>query len=211
VQALGKIPVDVGKLGVDLLTITAHKIYGPKGIGALYIRRGVEIENILWGGGQERGRRPGTENVALAVGFAKAVEIGRAEMDTVPILLQSLRARLEIELKNAIPELLVNGHPHERLPHVLNISIDAAQLPLEGETLLMNLDLEGIAVSSGSACTSGSVQPSHVLLAMGRPPATAKATVRFSFGKSNTEDDVGRVVDALKSFIARSRAAAKRT
>jgi cysteine desulfurase len=206
VQAIGKIPVDVNCLGVDLLTMTAHKIYGPKGIGALYIRKGTEIENILWGGGQERGRRPGTENVALAVGFAKAVEFGRAEMDSVAPSLRLLRDVLQSQLTRAIPELLVNGHPEDRLPHILNVSVDAGRRPLEGETLQLSLDLEGIAVSSGSACTSGSVQPSHVLLAMGRSPATAKATLRFSFGKSNTEDDIGQVVDALKSVIARSRA-----
>lgn len=211
VQAIGKIPVDVNSLGVDLLTITAHKIYGPKGIGALYIRKGTEIENILWGGGQERGRRPGTENVALAVGFAKAVEIGRAEMEIVSASLRSLRDRLQSELTTAIPELLVNGHPEERLPHILNVSVDAERLPLEGETLQLSLDLEGIAVSSGSACTSGSVQPSHVLLAIGRTPATAKATLRFSFGKSNTEDDIGRVIDALKSAIEKSKKGARRT
>jgi cysteine desulfurase len=127
-------------------------------------------------------------------------------MDSIPATFRSLRDRLQSELTKAIPELLVNGHPEERLPHILNVSVDAERLPLEGETLQLSLDLEGIAVSSGSACTSGSVQPSHVLLAIGRTPATAKATLRFSFGKSNTEDDIGGVVDALKSVIARSRA-----
>jgi len=201
VQALGRVPLDVRTLGVDLMTISAHKIYGPKGIGALYVKRGTELDPLLQGGGQERGKRPGTENVPLAVGFAKAVELAVAEMDTEPRRLKSLRDDLEARIAAEIPYALVNGHPTSRLPHILNISMDSGRVLLEGEMLLMNMDLKGIAVTSGSACTSGSMQPSHVLLAMGRDPRTAKATLRFAFGKSNTKEDIDYVVESLKSVV----------
>jgi cysteine desulfurase len=203
VQSLGKIPVNVNQLGVDLMTISAHKLYGPKGIGALYIRRGIEIESLLHGGGQERGRRPGTENVPLAVGFAKAVEIAVAEMSEESKRLASLRDMLEARIRSEFPAAIINGHPTERLPHILNISFDSKKISLEGDTLLMSMDLKGIAVASGSACTSGSVQPSHVLLAMGRDEKTAKASLRFAFGKSNTEQDAGYVSDCLRDILAR--------
>jgi len=205
VQSLGKIPVDVNELGLDLMTISAHKLYGPKGIGALYVRRGTEIERLLQGGGQERGRRPGTENVPLAVGFAKAVEIAVAEMSEESKRLASLRDMLEGRIRSEFPAAIINGHPVARLPHILSISFDSTKVSLEGETLLMNMDLAGVAVASGSACTSGSVQPSHVLLAMGRDAKTAKATLRFAFGKSNSGQDVGYVVDCLRDALARSR------
>lgn len=201
VQSAGKIPVNVLDLGVDLMTLSAHKMYGPKGIGALYIRRGTAIEPLLHGGGQERGRRPGTENVALAVGFAEAFRIAAGEMERESKRLAGLRDGLEARLRGAFPSLIVNGDPGARLPHILNISFDAARLPMEGEMLIVNMDLRGIAVTSGSACTSGSMQPSHVLLAMGRDPDTAKATIRFSFGRSNTEEDVGQVVDVLSQVV----------
>jgi cysteine desulfurase len=205
VQTFGKIPLSVQELHVDLLSISAHKIYGPKGVGALYVRRGTEIENLFWGGGQERGRRPGTENVAFAVGFAKAAEIAVCDMGTESPRLRRLCERLAGAMRDAYPEVILNGHAQERLPHILNISFDAERMPLEGETLVLNMDLEGIAVSSGSACTSGSVQPSHVLLAMGRSPATAKATLRFSFGKSNTNGDIETTVEVLTRVISRMR------
>ncbi len=201
VQTLGKIPIDVNELGVDLMTISAHKLYGPKGIGALYIRRGVEIDSLLFGGGQERGRRPGTENVPLAVGFAKAVELAIAEMDVESKRLASLRDKLELKIRESFPQAIINGHPTERLPNIVNISFDNSKIQLEGEMLLMNLDLRGIAVTSGSACTSGSMQPSHVLLAMGRDEKTAKASLRFAFGKSNTEADVDSVVESLHQIV----------
>lgn len=201
VQSLGKIPIDVNALGVDLMTISAHKLYGPKGIGALYIRRGTDIEPLLHGGGQERGKRPGTENVALAVGFAKAVELAVAGMDQESRRLNALRTQLELALRSSFPEIVVNGHPVERLPQILNISFNSSKIHLDGEMLLVNMDLQGIAVSSGSACTSGSIQPSHVLLAMGRDPATANATLRFSFGRSNTEQDVIDVAVTLKQIV----------
>jgi cysteine desulfurase len=205
VQTVGKVPVNMQELGVDLLTCTAHKLYGPKGIGALYIRKGVEIENLLEGGGQERGRRPGTENVPLAVGFARALEIALEDSTDEQARLAALRDGLEQELRKLFPGMLVNGHPTDRLPHILSVSFDSSRIRLEGETLVLNMDLEGIAVSSGSACTSGSVQPSHVLLAMGRDPATAKATVRFSFGRMNTPEDLPVASAALEKAVTRAR------
>jgi cysteine desulfurase len=203
VQSLGKIPLDVNELGIDLLTVSAHKLYGPKGIGALYIRRGTEIESLLQGGGQERGRRPGTENVPLAVGFAKAVEIALAEMSEESTRLAGLRDMLEGRIRAEFPTAIINGNPTNRLPHILSISFDSTKVSLEGDMLLMNMDLKGIAVTSGSACTSGSIQPSHVLLAMGRDAKTAKATIRFAFGKSNTEQDVAYVADCLRDVLTR--------
>lgn len=205
VQALGKIPINVNDLGVDLMTISAHKTYGPKGIGALYVRRGTDLEPLLQGGGQERGKRPGTENVPLAVGFAKAVELALESMEAESARLCALRDRLESEIRSNFPEAIINGHPVKRLPHILNISFDSSKVALEGEMLLMNMDLKGIAVTSGSACTSGSMQPSHVLLAMGRDPKTAKATLRFAFGKSNTIEDVEYVVEALSAVLMKMR------
>jgi cysteine desulfurase len=201
VQSLGKIPVNVDQLGVDLMSFSAHKLYGPKGIGALYIRRGTEIDSLMHGGGQERGRRPGTENVPLAVGFATALELAVSEMATEMPRLESLRNTLESRIRHECPAAIINGHQTERLPHILNISFDSTRMMLEGEMLLMNMDLKGIAVTSGSACTSGSMQPSHVLLAMGRDPRTAKATLRFAFGRSNTDDDVDHVVAALVGIL----------
>jgi cysteine desulfurase len=205
VQALGKIPIDVKDLGVDLMTISAHKTYGPKGIGGLYVRRGTELEPILQGGGQERGKRPGTENVPLAVGFAKAVELAMVEMEIESARLKGLRDLLESRIRTNFPEAIINGHPTDRLPHILNISFDSSKVPLEGEMLLMNMDLRGIAVTSGSACTSGSMQPSHVLLAMGRDAKTAKATLRFAFGKSNTAEDVEYVVENLRAVLKKTQ------
>ena len=201
VQAMGRIPLNSQELNVDLMTITAHKLYGPKGIGALYIRKGTEIESLLHGGGQERGRRPGTENVPLVVGFGKAVELAVAEMHTDCARLTALRDDLEAKVRTEFRSVLVNGHPTNRLPHILNISFDSRKVSLEGEMLLMNMDLKGIAVTSGSACTSGSIQPSHVLLAMGRDPATAKATLRFAFGRSNSEGDVDYVIESLHAVL----------
>ena len=205
VQSLGKISVDVQELGVDLMSISAHKLYGPKGIGALYVRKGTEIDPLFEGGGQERGRRPGTENVPLAAGFAKAVELAVAGMDQESKRLAGLRNLLEARIRE-FPAAIINGHPTDRLPHILNISFDSTVLPLEGETLLLNMDLRGIAVTSGSACTSGSMQPSHVLLAMGRDVKTARSTLRFAFGKSNTADDIEYVVESLRDSLRQMRA-----
>lgn len=202
VQSLGKIPLNLNELNVDLMSISAHKLYGPKGIGALFIRRGVEITSLLVGGGQERGRRAGTENVPLAVGFAKAVELAIAEMPTEMPRLTELRQNLESRIRQEFDAAVVNGHSTERLPHIVNISFDSRKVRMEGEMLVVNMDLAGIAVTSGSACTSGSMQPSHVLLAMGRDPETAKATLRFAFGKSNSPSDIEIVMEALHKTIA---------
>jgi cysteine desulfurase len=207
VQSLGKVPLDVEDLGIDLLTLSAHKTYGPKGIGALFIRKGIEIDALLHGGGQERGRRPGTENVPLAVGFAVAAEHSCKDLPEESRRIQEMRNLLEERIRSEFPAAIINGHPTNRLPHILNISFDSAKLPLEGEMLLMTMDLQGIAVTSGSACTSGSMQPSHVLLAMGRDPHTAKATLRFAFGRGNQIEDVSVVVDALHVAIRKMSAA----
>ncbi len=203
VQTLGKMAFNVKELDVDLMTISAHKLYGPKGIGALYVKRGTEIEPLLHGGGQERGKRPGTENVPLAVGFAKAVELAIAEMSNEMQRLASLRQNLESRIRSEFLSAIINGDPAEHLPHILNVSFDSSKIKLEGEMLVMNMDLQGIAVTSGSACTSGSIQPSHVLLAMGRDVKTAKATLRFSFGRSNTEEDVDYVLESLHQIVSR--------
>lgn len=203
VQCLGKIPVDVRDVGADLMTLSAHKLYGPKGIGALYVKRGTELEPLLHGGGQERGKRPGTENVPLAVGFAKAVELALAEMPVEMTRLASLRDALQSRIVAEFPAAIVNGYPADRLPNILNISFDSGKIRLEGEMLVMNMDLEGVAVTSGSACTSGSMQPSHVLLAMGRDAQTAKATLRFAFGRSNTAQDVDSVMESLHTVVGR--------
>lgn len=201
VQSLGKVPLDVHRLGVDLLTVSAHKLYGPKGIGALYIRRGTTLERLLHGGGQEAGRRPGTESVALAVGFARAVEIALAGREAESQRLQKLRDEFERRVLAQFPLALLNGDPVNRLPHISSISFDPRAATLEGEMLVPALDLRGIAVSSGSACTSGSIQASHVILAMGRDPATARATLRFSFGRGNSSDDIERVIAVLEEVI----------
>jgi cysteine desulfurase len=203
VQSVGKIPVDVNTLGVDLLTLTAHKLNGPKGIGALYVRRGTPLQPMFHGGGQERGLRPGTLNVPLAVGFARAVVLAIERRKEEAARLRTLRDALERRLRETFPALVVNGHPTDRLPHLLSVSFDSARMPMEGEMLVMAMDMRGIAVSSGSACTSGSVQPSHVLRAMGRDEGTAKAALRFSFGRGNTMEDVEVAVAALKDAVSR--------
>jgi cysteine desulfurase len=163
----------------------------------------VDIRPLVHGGGQERGKRPGTENVALAVGCAEAVRLAAAERESGMKRLARLRDSLEEEIMRAFPDVLVNGDRANRLPQLLSVSFDAARYPMEGEMLMTNLDLEGISVSSGSACTSGSVQPSHVLLAMGRDEASARATLRFSFGVMNTDEDVPAVTAVVKRVIGR--------
>lgn len=197
VQAVGKIAVDVEELGVDLLSLSAHKFYGPKGIGALYVRRGVKIVPLLHGGEQERGRRAGTENVPGIVGLGKAAEIAGKEMEEEERRVKILRDKLEKKLVEKIPEIIVNGHPQKRLYNTLSICVKY----VEGESMLINLDKEGICASSGSACTSSSLEPSHVLLAMGIPPEIAHGSLRFSLGKFNGEADVEKVSEVLPKIV----------
>ncbi len=205
VQSLGKIPFNVRELGIDLASFSAHKIYGPKGIGAIYIKKGTKIENLLHGGGQERGRRAGTENVPLAVGFAKAVELITRKMESENIRLLLLKQNFISLLKERFPFVIFNGHATDSLPHIVNISFDSKQIEIDGEALLFNLDLAGIAVTSGSACTSGSMEPSHVLLALGRDPQTAKATIRFSMGEGTTSEQIERVVEVLEGVFQKMK------
>jgi cysteine desulfurase len=203
VQSFGKIPLPSGAGMPDLLSLSAHKIYGPKGMGALRLRREVMVEKLLHGGGQERGFRGGTENVPLAVGFAEAAEAIHGDLDRESARQLALRSRMIGLLTEGLPGVLVNGHPGATLPGILNISFDSRVVSIDGEALLFNLDIAGIAVSSGSACTSGSVAPSHVLMAMGRDRATASASLRFSFGVSTTAGDLEHVAAELKKIVSR--------
>ena len=201
VQAMGKIPVNVQELGVDLLSLSGHKIHAPKGVGALYIRKGVKITSYQHGGHHERARRAGTENVPGIVGLGKAIEIAQKDMKKDTDYILSLRERLYNGIKNNIKEVSLNGHPDKRLPNTLNIGFKY----LEGESILLNLDLEGIAVSTGSACTSGTLEPSHVLTSMKVDPADAQGAIRFSLGKENTEEEIDYVIKALPPIIERLR------
>lgn len=203
VQSFGKVPFDVRQLGVDFATLSAHKIHGPKGIGALYVRRGVRLEPFVHGGGQERGRRGGTEAVALVVGFAEAARRACAEMDERARHTSRLRDLLRRLVVERIADVRINTPPHA-LPNILNVSfLDAERL--DGEAILQLLDMRGIACSNGSACTSGSMQPSHVLRAMGRPDAESRAAVRFSLSKDTTDDDVRTAAEALAEIVADMR------
>jgi len=201
VQTAGHIPVDVNELGVDLLAISAHKLYGPKGVGALYIRKGTRIIPFVHGGEQERRRRAGTENVPAIVGFGKAVEIAQEEMDGGAKRLISLRDKLIKGLMGGIEHIHLNGHPTRRLPNNVNMSIEF----VEGESMLLNLDLEGIAASTGSACSSSSLQPSHVLLAMGLSHELAHGSLRFTLGRETTEEEIERVSEILPQIVAKLR------
>jgi cysteine desulfurase len=201
VQAFGKIDIDVSKLGIDLLTISGHKIGAPKGIGAMYIRRGTRLDPLFHGGSQDRGRRPGTENVAYAVALARAAELAVEERETEWTRLESLRDSLEEGLLARIPDAVVHGRGAQRAPHVLNISVPGT----DSESLLMALDLAGVAASAGSACQSGNVTPSHVLLAMGVKPDLAIAAVRMSLGSLTTQEHVTRVVELFPALIAKAR------
>ena len=201
VQAVGKIPVDVDDLGVDLLSISAHKIYGPKGVGALYVRKGVRFKQIVFGGHHERNKRPGTENVPGIVGLGRAIELAEEEREETSERLGFLRDRLQTGIQDSIKETSLNGHPERRLPNVLNMSFRY----VEGESLLLTLDSQGVAVSTGSACTSGSLEPSHVLRAMEMDPALAHGSLRFSLGRDNTVDEVDRVLESLPPMVGRLR------
>lgn len=201
VQAVGKIPVNVDETGVDLISISAHKIYGPKGIGAMYMRRGTKVEPLIRGGHHERNRRAGTENVPGIVGFGKAVEVAASDLEEEGKRLFSLTEKLRTGLQDQLEHVYANGHPTERLPGTMNLSFDF----LEGESILLNLDMKGVAVSTGSACTSGSLEPSHVMTAIGIPVATAQGAIRFSLGRANTEADVDYVLEELPPIIRRLR------
>ncbi len=201
VQAFGKVDIDCSRLPVDSLTISGHKIGAPKGIGAMFIRRGTPLEPLMHGGSQDRGRRPGTENVAMTVGFARAAELTIAEKEAECTRLAALRDALETALLERIPDAIVHGRGVPRAPHILNISVPGT----DSESLLMALDLKGVACSAGSACQSGSVSPSHVLSAMGVPDSLAVAAVRMSFGVLSTVDDVRRVAELFPALIGKAR------
>ncbi len=201
VQSAGKIPIDVKTLGVDLLSISAHKFYGPKGVGALWIRRGVRLQPPLTGGKQERSRRAGTENVAGIAGMGVAAREALAKMDSEAGRLAALRDRLEDGILRSVTGTAVNGVRSPRVPNTTNISFDRT----EAESLLIALDLEGVAVSTGSACSSGTLEPSHVLKAMGFPPHRTQNSLRFSLGAANTETEIDRVIAVLPGIVEKLR------
>jgi len=197
VQAIGKMPVDVAALGAPLVSLSAHKIYGPKGMGALIVDKAMDMEPLLHGGGHEKGRRAGTENVAAIVGFGKAAELALAALDTRPAQMQQLREHLEQRLAAEMPELCVFGQQAQRLPNTSFFALPG----VDGETLLMSLDQAGLAVSSGSACSTGEVEASHVLTAMGVDPALARGAIRVSMGKHSRRDEVDHFVDCFKQQV----------
>lgn len=202
VQAVGNVKIDVKELNIDLMSVTAHKIYGPKGVGALYVKKGVKLFPHIHGGGQEKGRRAGTENVAGIVGFGKAMELAVKDIDKKAEKISKLRDLYIDTVLKEIPYVRLNGHRTKRLCNNANMSFRY----IEGEALLLSLDLEGICASSGSACTSGSLDPSHVLLAIGLPHEIAHGSLRITFGDFNTEEDVYYIVEKLKEIVARLRA-----
>jgi cysteine desulfurase len=206
IQSFGKIPVDIEALGVDLLSISGHKLHGPKGIGALYVRRGTKMVPVIHGGGQERSRRGGTENVAGAVGLARAANLMGADLGEASRRIAELRDRLETVLMATGGAGLRNGHHGRRLPHTSNLAFPG----VEAESLVIALDLQGVAVSSGAACSSGAVEPSHVLLAMGVSPDHAQSSVRFSLGRWTTSGDVAYVGETVLSIVERMRGANRR-
>jgi cysteine desulfurase len=201
VQAFGKVVVDARTTHFDLLSISGHKIGAPKGIGALYVRRGTPIEPLMFGGAQDRGRRPGTENVAMAVGLARAAELAVAEREHEWATLEALRNRLEAALLERIPDAVIHGRGAPRAPHIMNISVPGT----DSESLLMALDLRGIACSAGSACQSGSISPSHVLAAIGVPADLASSAIRMSLGCLSTDACVDRVIDVFPMLIEKAR------
>ena len=202
VQAIGNIPVDVKDMNIDLLSLSAHKFYGPKGVGVLYIRDGVRIHSFIHGGEQERGKRASTENVAGIVGLGKAVEMASANIDSYNEKLLKLRDRTISELLEKIPHSRLNGDSQKRLPGNVNISFEF----VEGESILLSLDMKNICASSGSACTSGSLDPSHVLLAIGLPHEIAHGSLRLTFGEENTDSDIDYLVEVLPPIIEKLRA-----
>lgn len=198
VQAVGMVPIDVDEMNIDMLSLTAHKFHGPKGIGALYVRRGVKLTSFITGGAQERMRRAGTENVPGIVGLGKAIELATSDIEGKSKKLIALRDAYIKKVLDAVPYSHLNGHPTKRLPGNANISFEF----IEGEGMLLRLDMNGIAASSGSACTSGSLDPSHVLLAIGLKHEQAHGSLRTTFGEENTMEDVDYIVDSLKEIVA---------
>ncbi len=201
VQAAGKIPVDVNRLGVSLLSLSAHKFGGPKGAGALFVRKGVEIDPLLYGGQNERGRRAGTENVAAIVGLGKACEIVRSDLAEASAHVAELRDRLESGLLARIPGARLNGDPARRAPNTSSLLLPG----VESESLIIALDLAGLACSAGAACSSGAVDPSHVLTAIGLTPAEARASLRLSLGRTNTREEIDRALELIPAAVARQR------
>jgi cysteine desulfurase len=201
VQAVGNISIDVKAQNIDLLSLSAHKFYGPKGVGALYIKKGVLIENLIHGGGQERRRRAGTENVAGIVGLGKAIEKATADIPGHNTKIRRMRDRLIRSVMEQIPNARLNGHPEKRLPGNFNVSFEF----IEGESMLLLLDDEGICASTGSACTSGSLEPSHVLLATGLPVENSHGSLRLTLGDANTEEDVDTVLEVLPRVVNKLR------
>lgn len=201
VQTFGHMPINVNELHVDLMSTSAHKLYGPKGVGMLYIRKGTKIIPYLYGGEQERGLRASTENVPGIVGFAKAVEIASVEMESTDIKISLLRDRMIKGILSKIGDSRLNGHPVKRLSNNVNVSIKY----IEGESMLLRLDMEGVAASTGSACSSGSLEPSHVLLGIGLSPDMAHSSLRFSFGRWTTQEEVDRVLEILPGIVSKLR------
>lgn len=202
VQAIGALKMDVQDMEIDAMTMSAHKIYGPKGVGALYLKNGIRIENLINGGNQERGKRGGTLNVPGIAGFGKAIEIAVRDLSVNQQKLKAIRQYFLDKVEENIPYVHLNGHPHQKIQGTVNLSFEL----IEGESILMLLDLEGIAVSTGSACTSGSLEPSHVLKAMGLSNELAQGSIRFSFGKSITKADIDYVVEKLTGVVEKLRA-----
>jgi cysteine desulfurase len=201
VQAFGKIPIDAQKQQFDFLTISGHKFGAPKGIGALFIRRGTHIEPLMHGGTQDRGRRPGTENVAAAVGLARAAELTLSEGEAHCARIRKLRDRLEAGILARVPDAVIHGRGAERAPHIINVSVPGT----DSESLLMALDLRGIAASGGSACQSGSISPSHVLTAIGVRPDLASAAIRMSLGVLTTDHSIDRVIEVFPALVTKAR------
>ena len=201
VQAAGKVPINVAECKVDFLSISGHKLHAPKGVGALYVRRGVRFTPLIFGGHQERSRRGGTENVASVIGLGKACEIAAARLNEEIASLKKMRDAFEAKLLESIPRIRINGDPENRLPGTSSISFEC----IEGESILMLLDVFGICASSGSACTTGSLEPSHVLRAMGIPYSAAHGTIRFSLSRYNTQEELDFVAEKLPPIIARLR------
>ena len=202
VQTAGHIPTDVNELGVDLLSMSAHKLYGPKGVGALYIRKGTKLMTFMHGGGQERGRRASTENVPGIVGFGKAAELAKPELDAEMARLTNLRDKLITGIQENVDHIHLNGHPLKRLPNNVNISVEF----VEGESMCLNMDIAGICISTGSACSSANLEASHVLLATGLDPVQAHGSLRFTLGKWTTAEEIDKVLEILPRIVTKLRA-----